>query len=278
MVAVVVLRLLHRDLRLPEFLPLFLVVFCAPVNCLLEDPDLSADASYPLRHSSSAASHHQLYPNDTVLSRQPRSKSEFVFNFGETAQELLARPLLRDGTSDGCLDGFPCQQLSAECLACQFNYSCVYGEEVTVLCEPRAGVKCANKSPMFERKMVCRYCYQTPSSDHVCEHNSTCQVNSAPRQRYIAQCTVRPNVLCLGRRTFLKNNLCNWTRGYSWWTALLLSIVLGGFGADRFYLGMWQEGIGKLFSFGGLGVWTLVDVVLVAAGYLGPADGSLYIS
>jgi hypothetical protein len=45
----------------------------------------------------------------------------------------------------------------------------------------------------------------------------------------------------------------------------------------RFYLGHWQEGIGKLFSFGGLGVWTLVDVVMVAIRYVGPADGSLYI-
>ena len=45
----------------------------------------------------------------------------------------------------------------------------------------------------------------------------------------------------------------------------------------RFYLGHWQEGIGKLFSFGGLGVWTLVDVVMVAIRYIGPADGSLYI-
>lgn len=55
------------------------------------------------------------------------------------------------------------------------------------------------------------------------------------------------------------------------------SVTLGGFGADRFYLGLWEEGIGKLFSFGGLGVWTLVDVILVATGYIGPADGSLYI-
>uniref|UniRef100_A0A0M3JUL2 Protein kinase domain-containing protein n=1 Tax=Anisakis simplex TaxID=6269 RepID=A0A0M3JUL2_ANISI len=65
--------------------------------------------------------------------------------------------------------------------------------------------------------------------------------------------------------------------GYSWWKALLLSITLGGFGADRFYLGMWKSAIGKLFSFGGLGVWTLLDVILIAVGYVGPADGSLYV-
>ncbi|OXU24003.1 hypothetical protein TSAR_006269 [Trichomalopsis sarcophagae] len=90
-------------------------------------------------------------------------------------------------------------------------------------------------------------------------------------------CTVKSNVLCLGRRKFLKNLPCNWTGGYRWSTALILSITLGGFGADRFYLGHWQEGIGKLFSFGGLGVWTLIDVMLISMRYLGPADGSLYI-
>lgn len=58
---------------------------------------------------------------------------------------------------------------------------------------------------------------------------------------------------------------------------IYFSITLGGFGVDRFYLGHWQEGLGKFFSFGGLGVWTLVDIVLVAVGYITPADGSLYI-
>ncbi|KAK3570986.1 hypothetical protein QTP86_032402, partial [Hemibagrus guttatus] len=81
----------------------------------------------------------------------------------------------------------------------------------------------------------------------------------------------------LGKREFQKRLFCNWTGGYKWTTALTLSITLGGFGADRFYLGQWREGLGKLFSFGGLGIWTLIDVLLIAVGYVGPADGSLYI-
>lgn len=84
-------------------------------------------------------------------------------------------------------------------------------------------------------------------------------------------------MLCLGHRDFQKRVRCNWTLGYKWSTAMIISITLGGFGADRFYLGHWQEGIGKLFSFGGLGVWTLIDVILISLHYLGPADGSLYL-
>lgn len=55
------------------------------------------------------------------------------------------------------------------------------------------------------------------------------------------------------------------------------SITLGGFGVDRFYLAHWGAGVGKLLSFGGLGVWSILDVILVGTGYLAPADGSAYI-
>lgn len=60
-------------------------------------------------------------------------------------------------------------------------------------------------------------------------------------------------------------------------STVFCSLTLGGFGVDRFYLGHWREGLGKLFSFGGLGVWTLVDLILIIIGYVGPEDGSLYI-
>ncbi|XP_035224443.1 TM2 domain-containing protein almondex-like isoform X1 [Stegodyphus dumicola] len=178
--------------------------------------------------------------------------------------------------SDHCQVDSPCDSLSASCLKCAYNYSCIYGEDVSVMCEPKDGIRCQGDR-VFTRVYNCRYCYQTPGYEHICQRNTSCHVVSAPRQRFIAKCSVKPHVLCLGKRTFAKHVPCNWTKGYNWGTALLLSIVFGGFGVDRFYLGMWQEGIGKLFSFGGLGVWTLVDVILIATGYLGPADHSLYI-
>ena len=54
----------------------------------------------------------------------------------------------------------------------------------------------------------------------------------------------------------------------------VISITLGGFGADRFYLGQTTYGVIKLFTFGGIGLWGLVDIILTATGYLSPADGS----
>jgi TM2 domain-containing membrane protein YozV len=57
-------------------------------------------------------------------------------------------------------------------------------------------------------------------------------------------------------------------------TALLLSLFLGGFGVDRFYLGYTGLGIAKLLTFGGLGVWALIDFIMIATRKMTAANGS----
>lgn len=178
-----------------------------------------------------------------------------------------------------CPNNIPCQNLGASCISCKLNYYCVYGKTYTAECTVKPNITCTG-SLKFQRPYHCRYGYQLDPDLYLCDTSimpSKCQMKQAPAETLTARCQVKEEVICLGDRSFYKKFPCNWTSGFKWSTALVLSITLGGFGVDRFYIGLWRSGIGKLFSFGGLGVWTIVDVVLIAVGYVGPHDGSLYI-
>lgn len=46
----------------------------------------------------------------------------------------------------------------------------------------------------------------------------------------------------------------------------ILSLLLGGLGVDRFYLGKIGTGIAKLLTAGGFGIWSIVDLIITLTG------------
>ncbi|RUS72356.1 hypothetical protein EGW08_019892 [Elysia chlorotica] len=93
-------------------------------------------------------------------------------------------------------------------------------------------------------------------------------------------CLPAPDVNCKGLQhngTFAKSVPCHWTNGQSFETALLLSIFLGMFGVDRFYLGYPALGLLKFSTLGFMFLGQLVDILLIATQVVTPSDGSSYV-
>lgn len=47
---------------------------------------------------------------------------------------------------------------------------------------------------------------------------------------------------------------------------LLLALFLGGLGVHRFFVGKVGTGILQLLTLGGLGIWALIDIIMIAVG------------
>jgi TM2 domain-containing membrane protein YozV len=56
---------------------------------------------------------------------------------------------------------------------------------------------------------------------------------------------------------------------------LLLCVLLGGLGVHRFYVGKIGTGILQLITMGGLGIWALIDLIMIAIGKFTDKDGLL---
>lgn len=64
-----------------------------------------------------------------------------------------------------------------------------------------------------------------------------------------------------------KKKSSNGARKVNWVLCLVMSVFVGWAGVDRYLMGKVGTGILKLVTFGGLGIWWLVDIILIATKY-----------
>ena len=108
--------------------------------------------------------------------------------------------------------------------------------------------------------MYYRLCIMSTKKKAEMKHCAECGASIRKNAEICPKCGVRQPSLKSGKKDFV--------------TALILSIVLGNLGVDRFYLGYVGLGLLKLFTFGGCGIWTLIDIILIATGNLKDAQGN----
>lgn len=132
----------------------------------------------------------------------------------------------------------------------------------------------ANCSTLLLGQYICA----SPDIDPATQQPRTCGPDNTAR----VLCTPAEGIVCINGTGTSKDSFerpvpCRYTRGYSFETSLLLSVFLGMFGADRFYLGYPAIGLAKFCTLGFMFLGQLVDIALISMQVVGPADGSHYV-
>ncbi|XP_014675497.1 PREDICTED: TM2 domain-containing protein CG10795-like [Priapulus caudatus] len=139
--------------------------------------------------------------------------------------------------------------------------------------------KCSEESNCSKLQIGQYICFP-PEINSTTQQPVGCSRQTDGSYKAYAPCVPAPRVSCTGlsqNGTFKRPVDCKPTNGKSFETALLLSVFLGMFGIDRFYLGYPALGLLKFCTLGFMFVGQLVDIVLIATQIVGPADGSSYI-
>ncbi|CAB3401253.1 unnamed protein product [Caenorhabditis bovis] len=123
--------------------------------------------------------------------------------------------------------------------------------------------------------------YQFQCKNYAVDPKTQQSITCAPDNSVQIMCETPAYIDCIGKDQFGFFNMtiengCSYGAHLKYSTALLLSIFFGIFGLDRIYLGYYAIGVFKMFSFGGLLILWLVDVILIALQLLGPADGTSF--
>lgn len=74
---------------------------------------------------------------------------------------------------------------------------------------------------------------------------------------------------------FYTNYNLNKSTQKSWIVTLLLCLFVGTLGVHRFYAGKIGTGILQLLTFGGFGIWALIDFILIACKKFTDVNGDL---
>lgn len=57
--------------------------------------------------------------------------------------------------------------------------------------------------------------------------------------------------------------------------AFLMCLFLGPLGVHRFYVGKIGTGVAQFLTFGGLGVWALIDLIILVVGQFRDKEGRI---